>query len=108
MSLTTGYALGPMPDELAYIGSKGAIDAFVKTFAIQVGHKGITVNSVGPGPNDTGWMTEELKEYLRPKFALGRIGVPTDVSKVIAFLCGPDAEWITGQTIHIEGGFTRT
>lgn len=107
ISLTTGQALGPMPTELAYAASKGAIEAFVKSFAIAVGHRGITVNAVNPGPNDTGWMTEELKTYLKPKFALGRIGQPDDVAKVIAFLASPDAAWITGQVINVEGGFTR-
>jgi 3-oxoacyl-[acyl-carrier protein] reductase len=107
ISLTSGQALGPMPTELAYAASKGATEAFVKSFAIAVGHKGITVNAVNPGPNDTGWMTEELKAYLKPKFALGRIGQPDDVAKVIAFLASPDAAWITGQVINVEGGFTR-
>ncbi|HRA48264.1 MAG TPA: SDR family oxidoreductase, partial [Thermomicrobiales bacterium] len=68
----------------------------------------ITVNAVNPGPNDTGWMTPELKTILQPKFALGRIGVPSDVAQVIAFLCTPAAGWITGQVINIEGGFTRS
>ena len=107
ISMTSGQGLGPMQTELAYAASKGAIEAFVRSFSIAVGRKGITVNAVNPGPNDTGWMTDELKTYLTPKFALGRIGVPTDVSKVIAFLASPDADWITGQIINIEGGFTR-
>jgi 3-oxoacyl-[acyl-carrier protein] reductase len=107
ISLTTGQALGPMPTELAYAASKGAIEAFVKSFAVAVGPKGITVNAVNPGPNDTGWMSDDLKAYLKPKFALGRIGRPDDVAKVIAFLASTDAAWITGQVINVEGGFTR-
>jgi 3-oxoacyl-[acyl-carrier protein] reductase len=107
ISLTTGQALGPMPAELAYAASKGAIEAFVKSFAVAVGPKGITVNAVNPGPNDTGWMSGDLKAYLKPKFALGRIGKPDDVAKVIAFLASPEADWITGQVINVEGGFTR-
>jgi 3-oxoacyl-[acyl-carrier protein] reductase len=107
ISLTTGQALGPMPAELAYAASKGAIEAFVKSFAVAVGPKGITVNAVNPGPNDTGWMSDDFKAYLKPKFALGRIGRPDDVAKVIAFLASPDAAWITGQVINVEGGFTR-
>ena len=107
ISLTSGQSLGPMPGELAYAASKGAVEAFVKSFAFAVGHMGITVNAVNPGPNDTGWMSDELKAYLRPKFALGRIGKPHDVAKVVAFLASPDADWITGQVINVEGGFTR-
>jgi 3-oxoacyl-[acyl-carrier protein] reductase len=107
ISLTSGQSQGPMPGELAYAASKGAVEAFVKSFAIAVGHLGITVNAVNPGPNDTGWMSDELKAYLRPKFALGRIGVPEDVARVVAFLASPEADWITGQVINVEGGFTR-
>ena len=107
ISMTSGQSLGPMPTELAYAASKGAIEAWVKSFAIAVGHKGITVNAVNPGPNDTGWMNDDLKDYLQPKFALGRIGTPPDVAKVIGFLVSADGDWITGQVINVEGGFTR-
>jgi 3-oxoacyl-[acyl-carrier protein] reductase len=107
ISMTTGQALGPMPTELAYAASKGAIEAFVKSYAIAVGPLGITVNAVNPGPVDTGWMTNDLKQYLAPKFALGRIGQPADIAKVIAFLASQAADWITGQVINAEGGFTR-
>jgi len=67
----------------------------------------ITSNVVNPGPVDTGWMSGNLKQYLEPKFALGRIGQPADIAKVIAFLASPAADWITGQVINAEGGFTR-
>jgi 3-oxoacyl-[acyl-carrier protein] reductase len=107
VSMTSGQSLGPMPNELAYASSKGAIEAFVKSFFVPAGKLGITVNAVNPGPNDTGWMSDELQEYLTPKFALGRVGLPTDPANVIAFLCSPEGGWITGQVINVEGGFTR-
>jgi 3-oxoacyl-[acyl-carrier protein] reductase len=107
ISLTSGQSLGPMPDELAYIATKGAIEAFTRSLAAGVAHKGITVNAVNPGPNDTGWMSDELKRALLPRFPMGRIGQPTDVARLVAFLAGDDAEWITGQVIHSEGGFLR-
>ena len=107
ISMTSGQGLGPMPTELAYAASKGAIEAWVKSFAFAVGHKGITVNAVNPGPNDTGWMNDDLKDYLQPKFALGRIGTPPDVAKVIGFLVSDESGWITGQVINVEGGFLR-
>ena len=105
--MSSGQNQGPMASELAYAASKGAIEAFVKSFAVAVGPLGITVNALNPGPVDTGWMTDELKRYLEPKFALGRIGQPDDIAKVIAFLASPAADWITGQVINAEGGFTR-
>src|SRR4029079_792010 len=103
----SGQNQGPMPTELAYAASKGAIEAFVESFAYTVGPLGITVNALTPGPVDTGWMSGDLKQSLEPKFALGRIGQPADIAKVIAFLASPAADWITGQVINAEGGFTR-
>jgi 3-oxoacyl-[acyl-carrier protein] reductase len=105
--LTSGQSLGPMPGELAYAASKGAVEAFTRTLAAEVGHKGITVNAVNPGPTDTGWMTEEVREELSAKFPMGRVGKPEDAAQLVAFLAGDEAAWITGQVIHSEGGFLR-
>jgi 3-oxoacyl-[acyl-carrier protein] reductase len=106
--MTSGQSLGPMPGEIAYAATKGAIEAFVKTFAVEVAEKGITVNAVNPGPTDTGWMNEEIKQQLLPKFPFGRIGTPHDAARLIRFLASEEAEWITGQVIHSEGGFIRS
>ncbi len=105
--MTSGQSLGPMPKESAYAATKGAIEAFVKTFSVEVATKGITVNAVNPGPTDTGWMNEEIKQQLLPKFPFGRIGTPHDAARLIRFLASEEAEWITGQVIHSEGGFIR-
>ena len=107
VNLTSGQSLGPMPGELAYAATKGAIEAFTRTLAAEVGHKGITVNAVNPGPTDTGWMTEELREELSAKFSAGRVGEPEDAARLVAFLLSDEAAWITGQVIHSEGGFLR-
>jgi 3-oxoacyl-[acyl-carrier protein] reductase len=108
VNFSSGQSLGPMPGELAYVATKGAIEAFTRTLAAEVGNKGITVNAVNPGPTDTGWMTEELKREIAPRFPSGRIGQPEDAAKLVAFLAGDDeAAWITGQVIHSEGGFLR-
>jgi 3-oxoacyl-[acyl-carrier protein] reductase len=108
INFSSGQSLGPMPGELAYIATKGAIEAFTRTLAAEVGHKGITVNAVNPGPTDTGWMDEETRRKSVPKFPLGRIGQPEDAARLVAFLAGDQAAWITGQVIHSEGGFLRT
>ena len=107
INLTSGQDNGPMPGELAYVASKGAISAFTRTLAAEVGPKGITVNAVNPGPTDTGWMTEEIKDELLPRFPLGRIGLPEDAARLVAWLATDEASWVTGQVIDSEGGFFR-
>lgn len=108
INLTSGQSLGPMPGELAYAATKGAIEAFTRTLAAEVGHKGITVNAVNPGPTDTGWIAEDLRSELSSKFPLGRVGEPEDAARLVAFLAGDEAAWITGQILHSEGGFLRS
>jgi 3-oxoacyl-[acyl-carrier protein] reductase len=108
VNFSSGQSLGPMPGELAYVATKGAIEAFTRTLAAEVGHKGITVNAINPGPTDTGWMPGELKREIAPRFPSGRIGQPEDAAKLVAFLAGDEAAWITGQVIHSEGGFFRS
>ena len=97
-----------MPGELAYAATKGATEAFTRTLAVEVGHKGITVNAVNPGPTDTGWMSEELEQEIIHKFPSRRIGQPEDAARLVAFLASDEAAWITGQTVHSEGGFFRS
>ncbi len=107
VNLTSGQFQGPMPGELAYATTKGAVDALTITLSAELAPLGITVNAINPGPTDTGWMTEEIKNELMPMFPFGRIGEPKDVAKVIKFLVSDEADWITGQIIHSEGGFKR-
>jgi 3-oxoacyl-[acyl-carrier protein] reductase len=107
VNLTSGQSLGPMPSELAYAATKGAIEAFTRTLAAEVGHKGITVNAVNPGPTNTGWMTGELRRDLAAKFPAGRVGEPEDAARPVAFLASEEDCWVTGQVIHSEGGFLR-
>jgi 3-oxoacyl-[acyl-carrier protein] reductase len=108
VNLISGQFLGPMPAELAYTATKGALEAFTVQLAAEVASLGITVNAVAPGPTDTGWMDDVLRERLRRRFPTGRIGQPHDAARLVAFLCSDDAAWITGQVIHSEGGFLRT
>lgn len=107
VNITSGQFKGPMPGELAYATTKGAVDALTITLSAELAPLGITVNAINPGPTDTGWMTKEIKSELTPMFPFGRIGEPKDVAKTIKFLVSDEADWITGQTIHSEGGFKR-
>ncbi|WP_425445384.1 SDR family oxidoreductase [Virgibacillus phasianinus] len=108
INMTSGQAEGPMVDELAYGATKAAISGFTLSLSAEIAPLGITVNAVNPGPTDTGWMTEEIKQELSGKFRMGRMGLPTDAARLIGFLASDDAAWITGQVINSEGGFLRS
>lgn len=107
INLTSGQAQGPLIGELAYGATKGAISAFTLSLSAELAPHGITVNAVNPGPTDTGWMTENIKQELSTSFLMGRIGLPQDAARLIGFLASAKAEWITGQVINSEGGFLR-
>ncbi|MGD9711425.1 MAG: SDR family oxidoreductase [Thermomicrobiales bacterium] len=107
VNLTSGQSLGPMPDELAYAASKGAVEAFTTSLSPALMARGITINAVNPGPTDNGWMSEEVRRLLLSRAPSGRLSVPEDAARLVAFLASPEAGWITGQIIHSEGGFLR-
>lgn len=107
INLVSGQGLGPMPEELAYAATKGAISAFTVSLSSDLAKLGVTVNAVNPGPTDTTWMTDDIRQHLLPKFPTGRIGQPEDAANIIAFLASEEAQWITGQIINSEGGFLR-
>ena len=103
--MTSGQHIAPMVGEIAYAVSKGALHQITKTFAEALIDRGITVNTVNPGPTDTGWGLADWDP--KPKMPLGRWGEPDDAARLIAWLCTDDAQWITGQVIDSEGGFRR-
>lgn len=104
INLTSGQGAGPMPDELAYAATKGAVEAFTTSLAPAVAPQQITINAVDPGATDTGWMPPELKAQLDAQTPMGRVGQPTDAARLIRFLASPEAGWITGQIIRSRGG----
>ncbi|MBM7579175.1 SDR family oxidoreductase [Jeotgalibacillus terrae] len=103
--LTTGWAQGPMPNELSYALTKSAIDTLVYTISPVLAERKITINSINPGPTDSGWMNDEVKKELLSLSPQGRLGMPADAANLVSFLASEQAQWITGQTIHSEGGF---
>lgn len=105
--LTSGQGLGPMPGEIAYAAAKAAIAGVTTTLADQLADLGIRVNTVNPGPVDTGYLTNDVWRTIKPMFPLGRFGTPDDPAWLITWLTTDEAAWITGQIINTEGGFAR-
>ena len=90
-----------------YAAAKAGIIAFSKSLAKEIGSRGVTVNVVAPGFIDTDMtraMPAEDKTALIGQIALGRLGEPADIARAVAFLAGPSASYITGETLHVNGG----
>ncbi|NLT30357.1 MAG: SDR family oxidoreductase [Propionibacterium sp.] len=105
--MTSGQGLGPMPGEVAYAASKAALAGVTVTLADQLAVAGITVNTVNPGPVDTGYMTPEIMARVAPMFPIGRMGEPDDPARLIEWLVSDEGRWMTGQVLNTEGGFAR-
>jgi NAD(P)-dependent dehydrogenase (short-subunit alcohol dehydrogenase family) len=92
----------------AYAATKGAIDTLVKHFAAALGPRGIRVNAIAPGVVETDMSsfakTEAGREVTLGMQALKRVAQPDDIAPVVAFLASDDARWVTGQSIHVDGG----
>ncbi|MEV4355724.1 SDR family oxidoreductase [Nonomuraea sp. NPDC049625] len=104
---TSGQHLAPMAGELPYAISKGAIHQMTASLADALADRGITVNTVNPGPVDTGWADPELARHVGRSLPAGRWGRPDEVARVVRWLASDEAAWITGQVINSEGGFRR-
>ncbi|RMH90888.1 3-oxoacyl-ACP reductase FabG [Lysobacter pythonis] len=90
-----------------YAAAKAGIIAFSKSLAKEIGSRGITVNVVAPGfiaTDMTRDLPEDAKAAMNGQIALGRPGEPADIARAVAFLAGPDAAYITGETLHVNGG----
>jgi 3-oxoacyl-[acyl-carrier protein] reductase len=91
-------------DNTVYLGSKGAVEQFVRGLAQELGDREITVNAVLPGFTDTGMLPDRDRAMAESRSPFGRMGQPSDVGDVVAFLAGPDARWVTGQLVGAGGG----
>ena len=105
---TSGQHLEPMARELPYAASKGALHALTASLAAHLAPRGILVNALNPGPTDTGWATPELTRHELRRLPLGRWGTPDDAARLVAWLAGDEAAWITGQVLTSDGGFSLT
>lgn len=90
--------------QISYGASKATVEAFTRSIAREAGPLGITVNTVAPGPVQTGYLTPDREEEQRQQIPLGRVGRPKDIADVIVFLASNQARWLTGNVIKVSGG----
>ena len=107
--VNVGSVVGRMGNagQTNYAASKAGIEGFTRALAQEVGSRGITVNCIAPGfiaTDMTAQLSEEQTDELSATIALGRIGSPEDVASAVSFLVSDDAGYITGETLHVNGG----
>jgi 3-oxoacyl-[acyl-carrier protein] reductase len=101
VALTSDHTANNLP----YGASKGALDRVVIAAAVELGRRGLRANVLNPGPVDTGWMTEEIRDLGAARTPAGRLGRPSDTADLVRFLLSPQGGWVTGQLLHSNGGF---
>jgi 3-oxoacyl-[acyl-carrier protein] reductase len=109
INLGTSVTKVMLPTYSTYAMSKGSVEQLTRVLAKEVGARGITVNAVSPGPTNTELFrmgkSEEQIRGLGAMSAFNRIGEPEDIARAVSLLCSEDANWISGQTIFVNGGF---
>jgi 3-oxoacyl-[acyl-carrier protein] reductase len=108
--ITVGSGLGsrvPFPGIAGYSATKSAVAGYTRGWARDFGPKGITVNTIQPGPVDTDMNPDsgDFSTLQKAQTALGRYGKPEEVAAAIVFLASPEASYITGTTLDVDGGF---
>ncbi|MBB3826361.1 SDR family NAD(P)-dependent oxidoreductase [Xanthomonas arboricola] len=109
INTSSTVSIAAYPDYIAYSMSKAAVNAFTRSLAAGLGARKITVNAVLPGATDTDFINAArdypgVLDSIAAGTALGRIGKPEDIARVVTFLASPDGAWITGQLIQANGG----
>ena len=102
ISLTSDHTVGNLP----YGASKAALDRITLAAARELAHLGVTANAINPGPVDTGWMTDDLRQSVLRQTPLGRLGTPQDTARLVEFLCSPAGGWINSQLLMSNGGIS--
>ncbi|PQE23777.1 tetrahydroxynaphthalene reductase protein [Rutstroemia sp. NJR-2017a BBW] len=119
MLISSISAVWGVPRHAIYASSKAAVQGMAKCLAVDFGKRGITVNVIAPGgvktdmyeqvakeyiPGGENLSIEEIDMHISKMSPLGRPGFTNDVAGVVAFIAGPDSQWLTGQTFHVSGG----
>ena len=90
---------------LPYGASKGALDRLVIAAGVELGPRGLRANVLNPGPVDTGWMNDDIRDACVARTPAGRLGTPEDIGHLVRFLMSDAGGWINGQLLHSDGGF---
>jgi 3-oxoacyl-[acyl-carrier protein] reductase len=93
-----------MPNFSIYAASKAAVEQLTIGLAKELGERGITVNAVSPGATETEMMPSEAREQAEQESPLGRVGQPSDIADVVAFVVSEEGRWLTGQNLRATGG----
>ena len=108
LNTASNYAVTGSALRAPYAAAKAGIIAFTKSLAQELAPYGVLVNTVAPGPTDTprvmGKESPEARQHRWSQIPLGRTGKPADIAEAFYFLITPESGWITGQTIHVNGG----
>lgn len=109
--MTSGQGQGPMSDTIAYAMSKAALAGLTASVADDLIERNIVLNTVNPGPVNTGYLdpavSEQDRDALLSHFPAGRFGEPADPARLIAWLVSDEGRWMVGQVLNSEGGFRR-
>lgn len=101
VALTSDHTVNNLP----YGASKGALDRLVTAAAVELADRGVRSNVINPGPIDTGWMSDQIREWGTEATPAGRLGTPQDTANLVRFLFSPEGSWINGQLLSSNGGF---
>ncbi len=111
VNISSVVATAGPPASVVYSATKGAVDTVTRVLANELGPRKIRVNAINPGLVETegthtaGIAASEFRTQLEARTPLGRIGQPGDIAPAVVFLASNDSAWITGQTLHVAGGF---
>ena len=95
------------PGQGNYVASKAGLEGFTRSLAMEVASRGVTVNAIAPGFIETDMtdaLTQEQKDAMLERIPLGRMGEAEEIAGTVGFLCSDQAGYITGQTLHVNGG----
>lgn len=107
VNVSSNLSYGPMAGLVPYAAAKAALITLTQGFARELGSRRISINAVAPGAIETAmtaWIPDDIRAGIAAATPLGRMGQPDDVADAILFLASPDARWVNGRTLIVDGG----